>query len=258
MTRGARLVSESGIYHIVVRGANKQVIFNDDEDRLRYLITLKRYKNSVGFEVLGWCLMGNHVHLLLRQGNEPISDSMKRLGVSYVWFFNKKYATTGHLFQDRFHSEPVSTEPYLKIVVRYIHQNPVKAGIATSVGSWPWSSCRGYYGQTTTPPGLLDSQYVLRVFADDPRAAMGAFKAFNEAHNDDCCLDMEGSYKGLTDEEARQRLELMLAGISIPQIKSLPKDARDRVLRKAKGIDGISQRQLARLLGVSKNIIFKA
>ena len=141
----------------MLRGANKQEIFHDDEDSW-FLHTLVRYKKEIELSVFGWCLMGNHVHMLLKEGKESISDTMRRIGVSYVLFYNDKYLTSGHLFEGRFRSEPVNSEAYLKTVVRYIHQNPVKAGLVNRVEEWKWSSCRGYYRlkecQRTVGPGI--------------------------------------------------------------------------------------------------------
>ncbi len=107
MPRRARLKSASGIYHIMLRGANKQEIFHDDEDCRYFLTTIKRYKVISGMDIYGWCLMNNHVHLLLKEGQEEIATTMKRIGVTYVYHYNCKYKTVGHLFQDRFKSENV-------------------------------------------------------------------------------------------------------------------------------------------------------
>lgn len=84
--------------------------------------------------------MGNHVHLLLREGKEPLSQIFKRLGVRYVYWYNWKYKRTGHLFQDRFKSEPVEDDTYFLAVLRYIYQNPVKAGLCEKPEEYQWSS----------------------------------------------------------------------------------------------------------------------
>ena len=88
MPRMPRQRSNSGIYHIMLRGANRQEIFHDTEDNARFLETLKKYKNESGIKVYGWCLIGNHVHLLLQEGKEYLTVTMKRIGVSYVSFYN--------------------------------------------------------------------------------------------------------------------------------------------------------------------------
>ena len=259
MPRCAREKSEHGIYHIMLRGANRQEIFHDDADRLRFMETVKRYKKTSAIEVYGWCLMGNHVHLLLKEGKEEISETMKRIGVSFVWYYNRKYLTTGHLFQDRFNSEGVDSLEYLRTVIRYIHQNPVKAGLVQMPEEWKWSSCSGYYGQGSMPKGLLDCEFILYLFADNMELARMRFKEFNQAANDDRCLDLEQKKRlRYTDEEARRRIIMVLGGISISQVKGLPKPDRDELLRKVKKVKGISQRQAARILGVSPNLVFKA
>lgn len=113
----------------MLRGANRQEIFHDEEDHAQFLKILGRYKQKCKIQVYAWCLMGNHIHLLLKEGDEELAITMKRISVSYVWFYNWKYKTTGHLFQDRYRSENVESDRYLLAAVRYIHQNPVKAGL---------------------------------------------------------------------------------------------------------------------------------
>ena len=257
MPRQAREKSESGIYHIILRGANRQEIFHEDEDNIRFLATLEKYTQKSAMKVYGWCLMDNHLHLLLGEGSEELAVTMKRIGVSFAWYYNWKYKTTGHLFQDRFKSETVESESYLLTVVRYIHQNPVKAGMVTHAADWKWSSCRGYYGKDSFPVGLLESAFILNMFSNDQQAAIARFKKFNDAENNDQCLDDEVKLR-LTDKEARQEIIKHVNGIEIAQVKSLPKIERNEVLRRVKEIEGVAQRQAARILGVSPNLIFKA
>lgn len=259
MPRRAREKSETGIYHIMIRGANRQEIFHDDEDRLRFLETLDRIKITSEIKVYGWCLMNNHVHLLLEEVNEDISITMKRLGVSFVWYYNQKYKTTGHLFQDRFKSENVESDKYLLTIIRYIHQNPVKAHLVKRVEQWRWSSCLGYYDGKVYPENLLDNDLILKMFSKDANEAREKFKQFNEQENNDNCLDDIINEKvKLSDEEARLEILKVIDGIEIAQVKSFPKKERDQVLQKIKGIEKITQRQAARILGVSPNLIFKA
>jgi putative transposase len=256
MPRHARRKSKTGVYHVIVRGANKQEIFHDDFDRIKYLDLLQKYKSESGFRMYAWCLMGNHVHLLLKEGSEDISLVMKRVGVSYAFYYNFKYNTTGHLFQDRFKSENVENRMYFLTVTRYIHQNPIKAGIASRPQEWKWSSCLGYYGKTVYPPTLLDPHYLFSMFSPHPSIAQTEFKEFNERNNDDQCLDA-GSVRRLTDNEARVEIMKCLGSYEIPQVKSLSREERNTILRNIKGIQGLSQRQAARILGVSPSLLFK-
>ncbi|NMD72658.1 transposase, partial [Bacillus sp. DNRA2] len=101
MPRKARKRSSSGVYHIMLRGINRQTIFEDDEDRRKFLETLKKYRDISKYELYGYCLMDNHVHLLMKESEETISDAIKRISSSYVHWYNMKYERCGHLFQDR-------------------------------------------------------------------------------------------------------------------------------------------------------------
>lgn len=258
MPRRARVKSGSGIYHIMLRGANRQEIFHDDEDCLRFLDILHKYKLKTVVKIYAWCLMSNHVHLLLKEGNEDISTTIKRIGVSFVSYYNMKYGTIGHLFQDRFKSENVENRRYLLTVVRYIHQNPIKAGIVKRVNEWRWSSCRDYYGAYNGKRKLLDPGFILGMFSDDNILAIERFKEFNERVNQDQCLDDHMKERKLTDDEARGMIKELLNGIEIAQVKSLPRRQRNEILQRTKKIRGLSQRQTARILGVSRTLISKA
>lgn len=259
MPRRARVKSSNGIYHIMLRGANRQEIFHDDEDCTKFLDLLHHYKLKTEVEIYSWCLMSNHVHLLLREGNEELSATMKRIGVSYVSYYNRKYQTTGHLFQDRFKSENVENVRYLLTVVRYIHQNPLKAGMVKHVEDWKWSSCRHYYGTHDRGRKLIDSDYIIGMFSGDSTLARERFKEFNEKVNQDQCLDHDVNEKRrLTDEEARDEIKKLLNKTEIAQVKSLPRLQRNEILQKTKTIKGLSQRQTARILGVSRTLITKA
>ena len=129
MPRVARTKSASGIYHVVMRGVGRQLIFEDDDDRRALLEKLGKLSDEGCLTVYAWCLMSNHFHLLIKEGCEPIASAMKRLGVSYAMRFNLKTGRVGHVFQDRFSSEPVESDEYFLTVVRYIHNNPQKAGM---------------------------------------------------------------------------------------------------------------------------------
>ncbi|MFA9559282.1 transposase [Evansella sp. AB-rgal1] len=258
MPREARKKSKTKIYHIMWRGANGQEIFHDDEDRLAFLDTIMKYKKRMGLKVFAWCLMSNHVHLLIKEGDESISTTMKRIGVCFVSHYNWKYRTRGHLFQDRFRSENVETDQYLRTVVRYIHQNPVKAKMVDEVQQWKWSSCNGYYGVKVYPQKLLDPDFILGLFSKDRTQAMELFKEFNERRNDDQCLDDHHYVRRLSDEEVRTEIKRVLGRMEIAHVKTLSRIHRTAILREIKKVEGVSQKQVARILGISVNLVYKA
>ncbi|PLS03349.1 REP-associated tyrosine transposase [Neobacillus cucumis] len=259
MSRIARVKSRTGIYHVMWRGANRQEIFHEEQDRIKFLSILEKYKVKADLRIYAWCLMGNHVHLLVKEGSEALSTTMKRIGVSFVSYYNWKYQTNGHLFQDRFRSEKVEDIQYLLTVVRYIHQNPVKAGMVNRVDEWHWSSCRGYYGRPTYSKELHDCDYILGLFSGNQTIANARFIEFNESDNNDECLEEPAFYKRrLTDEEARLEIREHLGAIEIVHVKSLPKQQRMEIFREVKKIRGLSHRQAARILGVSASLVSKA
>ena len=158
MPRSARRQSETGIFHVMLRGINRADLFQESEDYERFIDVLRQCKSVCGFELFAWCLMGNHVHLLIRPGREPLSLVMKRIGCRYVYWYNRKYERVGHLFQDRYRSEAVETDAYFLTVLRYILQNPIKAGLEPRMGEYPYSSFKAYAG---TPDGLTDARFAL-------------------------------------------------------------------------------------------------
>ena len=110
MARMIRRKSESGIYHIMLRGVNRQMIFLSDADNLRFLQILGEVKDISNFSLLGYCLMGNHIHLLVMERDEGIDKFMQRILVRFVSWYNKAYSRCGPLFQGRFRSEPIEDE----------------------------------------------------------------------------------------------------------------------------------------------------
>ena len=157
MPRAAREKSSTGIYHVMLRGINHQIIFEDDEDYQKYLQTLKTYQEKSGYIIYAWCLMGNHLHLLVKEETEDLGIAFKRIGASYVYWYNWKYGRRGHFFQDRFKSEAVEDDSYFLTVIRYIHQNPLKAGIVKDITDYRWSS----YGEYIGKPWICDMIQIL-------------------------------------------------------------------------------------------------
>ncbi|CVK20869.1 transposase [Sporomusa sphaeroides] len=249
MPRQARVKSESGIYHLVLRGINKQNIFEDEEDRKRFLETLDFYKNKSGYLLYGFCLLDNHIHLLLKEQAESVSQAIKRISSSYVYWYNQKYERCGHLFQERFKSEAVETEEYFLVVLRYIHQNPLKAGITKHIRKYLWSSYQDYVKGS----GITDIDFALDVFSTERTKAVALFKDYTSENNTDACLDYAEKVVA-SDKAVMQCLQAMgLASIS--QLQQLPKEQRDETLRQMKTIAGTTIRQLARMTGISKSVI---
>lgn len=146
MPRTARIDIPQTVYHIYTRGHNKSPLFLDDLDRKTFLKHLQRATREHPWELLGYCLMGNHYHLQVKTFDIPLAKTMHLLNTLYAEYFNFRYRRAGHAFQNRFHSIPVEMDSYLVALSRYIHLNPVKAGIVTHPEDYPWSSYRELVG----------------------------------------------------------------------------------------------------------------
>lgn len=255
MARCARKKSASGIYHIMLRGINRQEIFFDDEDYLRFWQTMKRVKENESCAIYGYCLMGNHIHLLLHEKEEELSVIMKRIGTSYAWWYNKKYDRVGHVFQNRFQSEIVETEAYLLGVLRYIHNNPVKATLTAKPEEHKWSSCQAYYGGADYFD-LLNTSFILDMLNSNREAAIKQFVDFMQKENADQFMDF-GMKQRKSDEDLAQEIKELLNGQSVGILQGLDIDKRNKIIRQIKGIEGVTQRQIARVTGIHQSIIFK-
>ena len=137
MPRAAREKSKSGVYHIMLRGINRQNIFEDDEDREKFIQTVN-ICISKDIKIYAYCLMNNHVHIMIK--DDHLDITMRKLCANYVYWYNKKYQRCGHLYQDRFKSEVVENDSYFITVLRYIHQNPIKAGLCKAIEEYRWTS----------------------------------------------------------------------------------------------------------------------
>jgi len=141
--RRTHILVEGGIYHIIARGNNKKPLFSEEVDYLFFKTELNNYKRKYSSEVLAYCLMTNHYHLLLKSGPQ-LPRLMHAFSIKYAKYINAKYKSTGHLFEDRYKSFLVADDPYLITLIRYIHNNPVRAGLVEDPSVYRHSSLVDY------------------------------------------------------------------------------------------------------------------
>lgn len=249
MARSARVKSHSGVYHIMLRGINKQNIFEDSEDRYKLLEIIRQFKDQNKYSIYGYCLMSNHVHILIKEVEDSISVSIKRISSSYVLWFNKKYARTGHLFQERFKSEPVENERYFITVLRYIHRNPINAGMVDSMLKTKWTS---YYDYISIP-GFVDIDFALDIFSSDRNKAIDLYEKYMKEDNNDQCLDI--NYKGMLNDEEVISYMKTLGVASVAALQQMDTENRNKILKEIKGLNIVSLRQLSRITGISKSVL---
>ena len=256
MPRKPREKGETGIYHVIVRGVGQQDIFHEEDDFHRYLETTKKISLESGVSVLGYCLMTNHVHLLLREDNGDISVFMKRLDVSYAYWYNWKYERIGHVFQDRFKSECVEDEVYLLTVIRYIHQNPVKASITSRPEEYEWSSCAAYYKEDRNTGTFPDSNLILSIVHNEKKKAIERLQKFTEKDNEDHCLDCD-EIKRISESEAYEITKRIMKNKPVAALQNMDQDTRNKILSRLRN-DGLSLRQICRITGLPFHIVRKA
>ncbi len=245
MPRQARKKSESGIYHIILRGINRQQIFEDSDDYAHFLWILRKCKDISSFQLFAYCLMSNHVHLLIKIINDPVEQVVKRIAGRYVYWYNIKYQRTGHLFQDRFKSEPVEDNSYLLTVLRYIHQNPLKAGICQKISEFPYSSYREYL----TEKKIVDCEFVESII---PKRT---FINFNDENNEDRCLDDDYSrIKRVTDDQAKNIIAQITNCKNVTDFQKLSQYSKAYYIKQIHD-NGVSIRQINRLTGISKGMV---
>lgn len=248
MPRYARIKSSTGIYHVMLKGIDGRDIFLDDEDKGKFVENILKAREKSNFELYAYCLMDNHVHLLIKE-SEEIGTSIKRITVAYVQWHNNKYARTGHLFQNRYLSEPVETENYLLTVVKYIHQNPLKAGIVTQLADYEWSSYLQYLNAYKGYASYLDPVFIMEYF----KLEADFENYMNEPGNSEC-LEYEHSPK-YSDEVLKR---ILRESFSINDLMDVPKVQRNKSINDIYQSTGASIRQLARVLGVGKSVIERA
>jgi REP-associated tyrosine transposase len=161
--RKPRSEFESGLYHVYARGNNKRLIYCDDADRRAYLRILQGSVRHFRWRLLAYCLMNNHVHLLLETREPNLGPGMGRLHASYAQRFNSRHESSGHLFQGRYGARRITNDAQLLTTAVYIAMNPVEAGLCHRPEDWPWSSHALVVGRTA--PDWVDIPHLLEYFA---------------------------------------------------------------------------------------------
>lgn len=177
MPRAARIHAPGYVFHIISRCMNREFLIDGPAERTRYLSLLERGMMRSNAKVMAWCIMSNHVHLILRAGEEPLWRLLKRVNTGYAQWRNRRTRRLGPVFADRYRSILVEEDLYLKELVRYIHLNPVRAGLATRPEESDWSSHRAVLGLGPVHE-WFDPTGVLELFGADTASAKTAYEEF--------------------------------------------------------------------------------
>lgn len=258
MPRPLRTVSETGIYHVMSRGNRRKVIFHDSEDKQRFINIMINKKMNGSFSLYGYCIMDNHYHLLIKEEKESLSTIMKMINSSYAIYYNDRYQGVGHVFQDRYRSEAINNDTYLLGVTRYIHNNPIKAGIEKRIEDYPWSSYQQYFYYKKDNE-LVNISFILSLLSDDFDKSIDKFAEFNNMVNNDIYLE---DYCEKEEEDKVRRLIEQTLNENEINMDDLINSRQNIVLRNSmikdiKSSSMLTISKLANITGISRSIINK-
>lgn len=246
----------------MLRGINKQDIFFDKKDYLEFQNIIKKTKQTFFYQLYSYVLMPNHIHLEIKDEKQKLSQIIHSMATSYANYFNRKYQRVGHLFENRFQSRNVENSFYMLNLVRYIHQNPVKAGIS-EMDKYSWSSYLEYFASKKIKDEnkIVDTVEIFSMFSPNRRQAEKEFFEFHKKsfrfQDSVELLEYEMRNK-LTDEEVICFIKEELGIYNIQEVQKYSVDYRDEIIQKIKKIQGVTQPQIARILGITIRMVQNA
>ncbi len=179
MPRAPRVCFQGAFYHVFNRGVEKRRIFMDDQDRRAFLRLLSEIVPMYELRLFSYCLMENHFHLFLQTKKLNLSEAMHDLQGQYAQYLNRRYDRVGYLFQNRYKSPLVNEEQYALALTRYIHRNPLEAGLVKKLEDYQWSSYPSYIGILPAWK-WLETHWLLRQFHENPETAVQVFRFFHQ------------------------------------------------------------------------------
>ena len=253
MSRQKRQLSQSGLYHIIFRGISRQNIFEEESDYVKLKEIIKKVIKETKAEIYAYCFMTNHVHLFLKENAlGDISKIMTKILSHYATWFNIKYLRSGALFSNRYKSEPIEDERYYLGLIRYIHQNPLKAGMVKSIDEYPYSSYTEYIDEISD---ITNIDFTLDMLNENRDIAISQFKEFHESEEMEVYEISESNKR--SSEAIRRIIMTEISGDEPWKIKKYNKGKRDALIKKLVLEKNISKSALERATGISRGTIIR-
>lgn len=189
MPRPPRLHVPGGCYHVILRGNHREPLFGSKRDRSALNAIVSDVLSRFSYRIHAFCWMSNHLHALIQISDQPLGRAMQRIAMRYSRYRHKRLDTTGHLFERRYRAKLIDVDEYFLTLIRYIHLNPVKAGLVSDPADFPWSSHRAYLG--TESLSWLTTDFGLSLFSTDLLQARAAYARFLNVPADDDNLEDE-------------------------------------------------------------------
>lgn len=255
MARGARRESQTGYYHVMIRGNNKEMVFSKAVDKQYFIEQLQQKKDEGLISIAAYCLMDNHAHLLINANLKFMSESLKWVNGKYAERYNFKYDRVGHVFQGRYRSEVINMDDHLLRVMRYIHNNPVKAKMVSNASKYFWSSYKCYIGYDDKLLSSNEKQMVMELFS-------GSMEQFEKYH----LQLVEENYEFLElkqvlelerEEKAQLIIERYCRQYGINDMKELfgRKDILEEIIIELIKKSKLSHRRIGELTNTSRGIV---
>ena len=240
MPRPPRLHVDGGFYHVILRGNHREEIFHHPSDRDRFAELVAEVVERFRMRVHAFCWMSNHVHLAMQVGDAPLGPAMMRIGSRFARHMQRQRPTTGHFFERRYRATLVDADSYLLELVRYIHLNPVRAGIVADPIDYAWSSHRAYLGRTMLP--WLTTEFALRLFSDDLAAARRAYADF--VVSDIGAAPGEQPVKGTASDTRVLGDDQFMAGLP-SRVRARSHLSLDELIQRLSAMNGVSVESLS-------------
>ena len=241
MARAWREEYKGGVYHVIARGNNKEYIFKEAIDKGYFIKLLKDHCSTMGYQIFGYVLMDNHYHIVIQPMDKKLQEIMHQINNKYSKYFNYKYKRVGHVFQGRYKSVLVQDERYMLKLIRYIHQNPVRAGMTSKVENYKWSSDI-YYRKNIK--SFINKEVISKMLDICTTAATEKYKEFMEEKEDTDYSKLNAigdeAYRILCESKKevkqRKRLDEILfdMGMDLTEYNQIKAGSRKRTLTKYK------------------------
>ncbi len=251
MARQRRILSNSNYYHILIRGNNKNYIFEKNKAKKIFWDKLCVLEFEKDLELAAWCIMNNHVHLVAKVEPEKLSKAMKRLNTSFAMYWHRTNHSVGHVFQDRFKSIPIESDVSLLNVIRYVHNNPVKAKLVKHIGEYNWSSYQNYLLE----PKNDVMEFVWKLFNSNEKRYID----FHQEEDDREYLEIKEDQYQIRQEYANKIINKVCDKYKLNdrvEISRNPLILRE-IVKQINDRSNISLREFAKLIGVNESKIKK-
>jgi putative transposase len=271
MARKPRIEYPGALYHVMCRGNNREFVLTEEE-KPEYLRLIGKYKERYKFDIYAYCIMDNHAHLLIETGETPLSKIMQGIQQSFTQHYNKKYDRTGHIFEQRYKAQLCDKEKYLWQLIKYIHYNPVEAGLHQGL-DYKWSSHKNYIAGKND--SLLDVDYIFKMLSDTPAEAKKRYAEFMNIKPDNApteewqvVQEIGSIQEKKIDRSRKVRIEVIIdevcktAEVSLEEIVRRTKmqkysDIRKAIVILSERYADVSNKELSKRLNIPPSMVSK-